>query len=83
MTKSEPVYVLWFEEFVNGCGHYQSIEPDTNIKKKILTHYRWLFRNEISQKTKKVRRFQDLEKDRIWLPCLRQGVQKRRKTNFG
>ena len=31
VTNPEPSYVLWFEEFIYGCGHYQSIEPDIRI----------------------------------------------------
>ena len=50
VTNPEPITVLWFEEFIYGCGHYQSIEPDISIQQnQILTHYRWLCRNERSR----------------------------------
>ena len=44
-----PIYLLWFEETVYGCGHYQSIEPACMENNQILMHYQWLRRSERSR----------------------------------
>ena len=44
-----PVYLLWFEETVYGCGHYQSIEPAYTENNQIIMHYQWLRRSERSR----------------------------------
>ena len=45
LKNQEPIYVLWFEEYIYGTGHYQSIEPITKEQNNVLDHYTWLLKN--------------------------------------
>ena len=44
LRNQEPIFVLWFEEYEYGVGHYQSVQPNSK-KNSILEHYSWLLKN--------------------------------------